>query len=84
MMKLNRERVFYRLQQLFILIAHLLLLWWMLYTLREGGLLPVELVLAHFVGMSLYGALLIRGTAWWARHHFVQEVRKSRNKKRHS
>lgn len=50
----------------------------MLYALSEGGLMPVQHVLLHFIGMSLYGAFLIRGTAWWARHHFVKEVRKKR------
>lgn len=76
--KWTRELILYRLQQLLILILHLLLLYWILYALREAGSLPVEQVLFHFVGMSLFGALLIRGTAWWAHHHFVREVRKKR------
>jgi apolipoprotein N-acyltransferase len=68
----------YRFQQLVILILHLLLLYWILYTLREGGIMPIEHVLLHFVGMSVYGAFLIRSTAWWAKHHFVKEVTKKR------
>ena len=68
----------YRLQQLLILILHLALLWWILYTLRESGSMPISHVLYHFTGMSLYGALLIRGTAYWAQYHFVKEVQKKR------
>lgn len=64
----------YRLQQLFILIAHLLLLWWMLYTLGESGTMPTVHVLFHFTGMALYGALLIRGTAFWAQYHHKKEL----------
>ena len=33
-------------------------------------------VFYHFIGMSVMGACLIRGTAYWARHHYVKEIKK--------
>jgi hypothetical protein len=69
---LTRENFGYRLQQLFILLAHLLLLKWMFFTLSESGVLSMEKVLLHFTGMGLYGAALIRGTAFWARRHHLK------------
>ncbi|MCB9061305.1 MAG: hypothetical protein H6622_07275 [Halobacteriovoraceae bacterium] len=57
----------YRLQQLLILIAHLLLLWWMIWLLEEGGTLKMTEVIIHFCGMALYGAILIRLCAAWGK-----------------
>lgn len=74
----RQKTFFYRLQQLFILLLHFALLYWILYTLSEAGTMPVEHVLYHFIGMSLAGAFLIRGTAAWARYHYVKTVRKKR------
>lgn len=76
---LQQKTLFYRFQQLVILLLHFALLYWILYTLSEAGTMPVSHVLYHFIGMSLAGALLIRGSAAWARYHYVKTVRKKRN-----
>jgi len=75
----KRPSYFYRFQQLVILLAHFALLGWILYTLSEAGAMTTQAVLMHFIGMSVFGALLIRGTAAWARHHYVKSVKKKRN-----
>ena len=64
-----RGVLFYRLQQLLILLLHLVLLGWLIYCLQEMGTWPVERVLIHFVGMAIFGGLLIRGCAAWAKYH---------------
>lgn len=66
----------YRLQQLFIVVAHFILLRWMIYTLQEAGALPFNNVLMHFLGMAVMGAGLIVGTAWWAKRRHQQEISK--------
>lgn len=73
---INKKNIFYRLQQLAILILHLVLLKWMLYTLQESGVLPFTTVFFHFLGMSIYGGLLIFGTAKWAKRKHLQELSK--------
>lgn len=65
----------YRFQQFLILLAHLILLKWILYTLGESGVMLTSHVLLHFLGMAIYGALLIRGTAYWAQYHHQKELR---------
>lgn len=65
-MNWNGKRVTYRFEQCLIVLAHLLLLWWILYALNTMGPLPVEQVLLHFLGMAIYGTFLIRGTAYWS------------------
>ena len=69
---INKDNYLYRLQQLVILVLHLLLLWWMKYTLFEAGVMTISQTMLHFVGMSIFGALLIRGTAWWAKRHYLK------------
>jgi sugar phosphate permease len=71
---INRTNWFYRLQQLVILILHLVLLRWMFYALTETGVMTTQVVLFHFVGMSIYGAGLIRGCAAWAKYHYEKEL----------
>lgn len=75
---ITKKNFSYRLQQLLILVAHLVLLKWILYVLNNGGLMQMQAVLLHFFGMSLYGAMLIRGTALWAKHRFIKEQRARR------
>jgi hypothetical protein len=70
---INKENFSYRMQQLLILILHLVLLKWMHYTLTSSGMMSFEKVMYHFIGMSLYGALLIRGCAWWAKRLYLKE-----------
>lgn len=70
---ITKKNIWYRFQQFIILILHLILLRWMFYTLANSGSLPVKMVMYHFTGMSIMGALLIRGSAYWARHHYIRE-----------
>jgi apolipoprotein N-acyltransferase len=73
---ITKENAWYRLQQLIIFVLHLILLKWMFYTLSNSGRLSMTAVFYHFIGMSIMGAVLIRGTAYWARHHYVKEIKK--------
>ena len=59
--------------QLIIFLAHLVLLKWILYTLSEGGVLPFKTLLYHFIGMSVYGALLIRICAYIYQREYLKE-----------
>jgi len=59
----------YRFQQFLILVAHLVLLWWIMFVLQNSGQFTVEKTIAHFFGLSLMGAGLIYGTAQWAKYH---------------
>ena len=70
---INKENYKYRLMQLFILVAHLALLKWILYTLSEGGILPFNTLLFHFLGISLAGAALIRFCAWFYHRLYIKE-----------
>lgn len=70
---INKDNYFYRFQQLVILVLHLILLKWMHYALTETGQESTGIVLAHFAGMSIYGALLIRGCAAWAKYHYEKD-----------
>ncbi len=73
---ITRDNLFYRFQQLIILLLHLFLLKWMFYTLSEAGTMSLGKVFAHFTGMALFGAFLIRGCAYWGRHHFLKEQKR--------
>lgn len=73
---LKKHHLSYRLQQLLILVLHLILLKWMFFTLTNSGILTTTEVFMHFIGMAIMGALLIRGTAWWAKHHYIKEISK--------
>ena len=71
---ITKENFGYRLTQLVILIAHLVLLQWILYTLYEGGILPFKTLLFHFLGISVYGALLIRICAYIYQRRYEKEL----------
>ena len=73
---INRENLGYRLQQLLILVLHLILLKWMHYALTELGMEQTQVVLLHFTGMSIYGAALIRGCAAWGKYRHRLELEK--------
>lgn len=73
---ITRENFSYRLLQLFILLAHVVLLKWILYTLYEGGILPFKTLMYHFLGISVYGGLLIRFCAWIYKRRYMNEMRK--------
>ena len=74
---ITRKNIWYRMQQLIIFVLHLILLRWMYYTLANSGRLSTTDVFYHFIGMSIMGALLIRGSAYWARHHYIKEIKQN-------
>lgn len=74
---ITKENFNHRLIQLIILIAHIVLLKWILYTLYEGGVLPFKTLLYHFLGISVYGALLIRTCAYIYKRQYLKELEKS-------
>lgn len=73
---INKQNFQLRLVQLFILVAHIVLLKWILYTLYEGGVLPFKTLLYHFLGISVYGGLLIYFCAWYYRRQYLKEMEK--------
>lgn len=75
---INKDNLGYRLQQLIILVLHLILLKWMHYALTELGMEQTSIVLIHFVGMSIYGALLIRGCAAWGKYRHRLDLEKEK------
>tara|TARA_R110000868_G_scaffold16687_21_gene74268 strand:- start:156 stop:404 length:249 start_codon:yes stop_codon:yes gene_type:complete len=72
----------YRLQQAFVTIVHFVLLGWIWYTLQNAGGMDTQTVMIHFTGMSILGAVLIRGTAWWAKRHHLNEIKAKRRRGR--
>lgn len=74
---ITKENIGHRLVQLIILVAHLVLLKWILYTLYEGGVLPFSTLLYHFLGISIYGAVLIRTCAFIYKRQYLKELEKS-------
>jgi apolipoprotein N-acyltransferase len=71
---ITKENLNHRLMQLFILVAHLVMLRWIVYTLMEGGILPFKILMYHFLGISLYGGLLIRFCAWFYKRQYLKEL----------
>jgi apolipoprotein N-acyltransferase len=74
---INRENLGSRLTQIVIFIAHVVLLKWILYTLYEGGVLPFSTLLYHFLGISIYGAVLIRTCAYIYKRQYLKELEQS-------
>jgi sugar phosphate permease len=73
-----KYNLWYRFQQLIILVLHLILLKWMYYVLSNSGSFTMLEVCYHFIGMSIMGAVLIRGCAAWAKHHYKKELQQKR------
>jgi hypothetical protein len=73
---ISNYNIFYRVQQIIIFILHLVLLKWMYFTLSNAGSLSTTEVFYHFIGMSIMGGVLIRGTAYWAKYHYIKETNK--------
>ncbi len=71
---ITRDNFKQRLLQFVILVAHLVLLKWILYTLYEGGVLPFKSLVFHFAGISVYGALLIRTCAYIYKRQYEKEL----------
>lgn len=74
---ITRENIGQRFVQLVIFIAHIILLKWILYTLYEGGILPFTTLLYHFLGISIYGAVLIRTCAYIYKRQYLKELERS-------
>jgi apolipoprotein N-acyltransferase len=74
---ITKENLGQRGVQFIILVAHLVLLKWILYTLYEGGVLPFKALMFHFVGISIYGALLIRTCAYIYKRQYLKELEKN-------
>lgn len=81
-LSIHRDNLPLRFQQLVILILHLLLLYWITFVLNNTGNMEVSEVLYHFTGMSIAGALLIRGCAAWGKRLYEKEQNDS-NSLRH-
>lgn len=75
---ISKYNPWYRFQQLVILVLHLILLRWMYYVLSNSGAFSMAEVLYHFIGLSIMGAVLIRGCAYWARYHYLKELNEKR------
>jgi apolipoprotein N-acyltransferase len=73
----NKENLSQRSVQFVILVAHIVLLKWILYTLYEGGVLPFKALMYHFLGISIYGAVLIRTCAYIYKRQYLKELEKS-------
>ncbi|MCR9203175.1 MAG: hypothetical protein NXH75_01250 [Halobacteriovoraceae bacterium] len=72
---ITKDNLGLRFQQLIILVLHLILIKWMYYTLFEMGMEKTEIVLMHYTGMSIYGALLIRGCAAWGKYRHQVDLK---------
>jgi apolipoprotein N-acyltransferase len=79
---ITRENLGQRSTQFIILIAHLVLLKWILYTLYEGGVLPFKTLMFHFTGISIYGALLIRTCAYIYKRQYLKELEQNARDKK--
>ena len=79
---LTKKNLSQRFIQLIILVAHLVLLKWILYTLYEGGVLPFKTLMYHFLGISIYGALLIRICAYVYKRQYEKELAKNESAKK--
>ena len=73
---MNKVKLLYRTEQVLIILIQLLLLWWIMYVLQEGATMSTQLMLMHFVGIGIFGALLIRGCAYRAQKRFETEQAK--------
>lgn len=60
-------------EKVLIVIAHLLLLKWIFFALYESGTMEISKMMFHFVGMAIYGAILIRGTAYLVQRRYMKE-----------
>lgn len=75
MNQMHKKSLSYRMQQVFIFVIHIILLYWIYWLLQNTGNLSTEKVLLHFTGIGTYGALLIRGCAAWAKYHHEKEMK---------
>lgn len=59
----------------FIFLAHILLLYWMIYILKHAGFLNGEKVLLHFAGISIFGASLIFISAKGIKYFHLKKIK---------
>ena len=64
-----------------IFIAHLFLLYWMLYVLKYAGLMNFMSVMLHFIGLAIFGSGLIITSALGIKHIQKSEWKKKNIKK---
>ena len=62
-----------------IFFAHLLLLYWMIYVLKDAGNMSFNRVMFHFIGLALFGSGLIVTSALGIKH-----IQKKEWKQKHS
>ena len=74
---ITKENLNHRIMQFIILMAHLVLLKWIIYTLSEGGVLPFQTLMYHFLGISVSGGVLIRFCAWFYKKQYLKELEKN-------
>jgi len=68
---------------IFILLTHLLLLGWIIFVLQKAGAWAFTSVMLHFMGLALYGTLLIILSAKGIKYFHLKEL-KSKNLKRNA
>lgn len=68
----------YKIQFVVIFIIHIVLLYWIYWLLQNTGILSTTAVMLHFTGIALYGAALIRGCAYWAKWHHLNDLKKKK------
>jgi len=71
---MNKKQILYRSEQVLIIVAHLALLRWILFALYEASTITPMRMLVHFVGMALYGAVLIRLCAYLAHKRYLKSI----------
>ncbi len=56
-----------------VFVAHIVLLYWILFVLKDAGLMKFTEVMLHFVGLAIFGSSLIIGTALGTKYIQKQE-----------
>ena len=74
--KIKWDSLSYRTQQIVIFVAHLALLKWIFFALYESGTLTTKAILFHFAGMAIFGASLIRISAFVAQRKYLKDRNK--------
>ena len=68
------KKIYHRIEQLLILVAHLALFKWILVILNKGGAMTVSSLLLHFCGIALSGAILIAFCAWRGKKKYQNDL----------
>jgi lysine 2,3-aminomutase len=62
-----------KIENSFLFVAHIFLLVWILYIITSGGAKTSQVIFLHFIGLALYGALLILGSAFITKRRFLRD-----------